>query len=160
MNNNFYYNYRPNLSFIRNVPVPRFNPNFGNSRFFSPLPRIGSIFSGGIKSLGPNAGFVNSSTGAISKLSFSSILSGTSKTLGVINQAIPVFYQVKPIVKNAKTMFRVFKEMNTSDRPIKSVDVDNEKININNSNSEVDDNFLTKEKVSLKKEDNSPTFFI
>ena len=95
MNNNLYYNYRPNLSFIRNVPVPRFNPNFGNSRLFSPLPRIGSIFSGGIKSLGPNAGFVNSSTGAISKLSFSSILSGTSKTLGVINQAIPVFYQVK-----------------------------------------------------------------
>ena len=32
--------------------------------------------------------------------------------MGVINQAIPVIYQVKPIINNAKTMFRVVKEIN------------------------------------------------
>lgn len=50
--------------------------------------------------------------GTTSKLSFSGILNGASKTLGVINQAIPVFYQVKPIWNNAKTMFRVVKGIN------------------------------------------------
>ena len=39
--------------------------------------------------------------------SLSGFLSGTSKTLNVINQAIPIYYQVKPIISNAKTMFKV-----------------------------------------------------
>lgn len=40
------------------------------------------------------------------------LLDGTSKTLGVINQAIPVVYQVKPIINNAKTMFKIANIMN------------------------------------------------
>jgi len=43
----------------------------------------------------------------IKKIDFNKILSGTSKTLNVINQAIPIYYQVKPIIANAKTLFRV-----------------------------------------------------
>jgi hypothetical protein len=39
------------------------------------------------------------------------LLNNTQKTLGIINQAIPVFYQVKPIWNNAKTMFRVMGEL-------------------------------------------------
>ena len=38
---------------------------------------------------------------------FSNFLTSTGKTLNVINQAIPIFYQVKPIFNNAKTMLRV-----------------------------------------------------
>ena len=40
-------------------------------------------------------------------LDFNKILTNTSKTLGVIKEAIPVYYQVKPIISNAKTLFRV-----------------------------------------------------
>ena len=40
-------------------------------------------------------------------INFSSILNGTQKTLNIVNQAIPLAYQVKPIINNAKTVFRV-----------------------------------------------------
>ena len=42
-------------------------------------------------------------------------LDGTSKTLNVINQAIPVFYQVKPIIGNLGTLFKITNAMNTND---------------------------------------------
>lgn len=38
---------------------------------------------------------------------FSEILNGTQKTLNIINQAIPIFYQIRPIWNNVRTMFRV-----------------------------------------------------
>ena len=41
------------------------------------------------------------------KIDFNKIRSSTSKTLNVINQAIPIYYQVKPIIANAKTLFKV-----------------------------------------------------
>ena len=49
----------------------------------------------------------------LKNIKWGSILDGTSKTLGVINQAIPVIYQVKPIINNAKTMFKIANIMNT-----------------------------------------------
>lgn len=59
----------------------------------------------------------STSTGLLSKLSFGSILSGTTKALNFVNQAIPVVKQVSPIVKNAKTMFRVMNEFKKTDIP-------------------------------------------
>ncbi len=41
------------------------------------------------------------------KINWGNILNNTQKTLNVINQAIPVYYQVKPIWGNAKTMFQM-----------------------------------------------------
>ena len=49
----------------------------------------------------------------LKNIKWSSILDGTSKTLNVINQAIPVVYQVKPIINNAKTMFKIANIMNS-----------------------------------------------
>ena len=60
--------------------------------------------------------FTNQNTSLLSLLKnikWSSILDGTSKTLNVINQAIPVVYQVKPIINNAKTMFKIANIMNS-----------------------------------------------
>jgi hypothetical protein len=54
----------------------------------------------------------------LKNIKWSSLLEGTSKTLNVINQAIPVVYQVKPIINNAKTMFKVANIINTEE-PIK-----------------------------------------
>lgn len=55
------------------------------------------------------------SSGLLSKLSFSSIISGTSKTLNLVNQAIPIFKQMSPIMKNAKTIFSVMNEFKKAD---------------------------------------------
>ena len=48
-------------------------------------------------------------------INWGSLLDSTQKTLGVINQAIPIVYQVKPIINNAKTMLRIVSQMATSD---------------------------------------------
>lgn len=55
------------------------------------------------------------STNFFSKLSFTKILNGTSKTLNVINQAIPIVKQISPIINNAKTMFKVINEFKKND---------------------------------------------
>ena len=44
---------------------------------------------------------------SLKSINWSNVLNNTQKTLNVINQAIPVYYQVKPIWGNAKTMFRM-----------------------------------------------------
>ena len=49
----------------------------------------------------------------LKSLKFGTILDGTQKTLGVINQAIPVIYQVKPIINNTKTLFKIANVMNS-----------------------------------------------
>ncbi len=50
-------------------------------------------------------------------LNFGSILSGTQKTLNIVNQGIPLIKQAKPIIKNVKTMFRVMNEFKKVDTP-------------------------------------------
>lgn len=50
-------------------------------------------------------------------INFTSILNGASKTLNVVNQAIPVFKEISPMIKNTKTMFRIVNEFNKEDTP-------------------------------------------
>ena len=47
-----------------------------------------------------------------SAINWGSLLTNTQKTLGVINQAIPVFYQIGPVYRNARTLFKVMSEFN------------------------------------------------
>ena len=49
------------------------------------------------------------------KVNWTNILNNTQKTLNVINQAIPVYYQVKPIIGNAKTMLRMVSALKEDD---------------------------------------------
>lgn len=137
MNNNYNY-FNPNLG-TRNIQVPplrAFTPSIPVSP--APLPKLSSLL-GGSKALG-------ATTATASKVTFSGILNGASKTLGVINQAIPVFYQVKPIWNNARTMFRVVKELNSNDKTNTSNNTNNSTTNTTTENTE-------------KKGNNSPTFF-
>lgn len=55
----------------------------------------------------PKAGLFSRSLSALKTVKWSSLLEGTQKTLGVINQAIPVVYQIKPIFSNAKAIFKI-----------------------------------------------------
>ena len=43
----------------------------------------------------------------IKRINWSNVLNNTQKTWNVINQAIPIIYQVKPLVTNARTIFRI-----------------------------------------------------
>ena len=54
-------------------------------------------------------------TGIFSKLKLTSIINGTSKFLNFANQTIPIFRQVTPVMKNAKTMFKLLNEFKKND---------------------------------------------
>lgn len=74
------------------------------------------------------------------KFSFSGFLNGASKTLNVVNQAIPIYYQVKPMISNAKTMFKVMKAVKTPEakfytEPTTYKNVDNTQNKQNYSNN-------------------------
>ena len=142
MNNNYTY-FNPNPSFMRSVPSSfpinpvRMSP--------APLPRFSSLLG----SKAASVGAASTAASGASKITFSGILNGASKTLGVINQAIPVFYQVKPIWNNARTMFRVVKEINSGDKSSNNTTSNN---STNNTNIKSDIS-------SKEKGDSSPTFF-
>lgn len=50
-------------------------------------------------------------------LNFGSILNGTQKTLNIVNQGIPLIKQFKPVLNNAKTMFKVMNEFKKTETP-------------------------------------------
>lgn len=77
-------------------------------------------------------------------INWGNLLTNTQKSLGIINQAIPLVYQVKPIVNNAKTMFRIAGAMkDTSDTK-----------NINSNNQENESTTIS------IPNDNKPIFYI
>ena len=60
----------------------------------------------------PKVGLFSRFSNLAKGFSFTSFLDGTQKTLGVINQAITIVYQVKPMFQNAKTIFKIADEIN------------------------------------------------
>ena len=52
---------------------------------------------------------------SISNVKWSDVLNTTQKTLNVINQAIPVYYQIKPIFNNVKSLGRLVSLFNEDD---------------------------------------------
>lgn len=102
-----------------------YNPYFYAYPYMSTAPKLG-LFS---RLFGGN-------------LSFGNILSGTQKTLNIVNQAIPIVKQAGPVLNNAKTMFKVMNEFKKTETP---TIVKNENTNQNNE-------------INVSSE-NSPTFF-
>lgn len=72
-------------------------------------------------------------------IKWGAILDGTQKTLGVINQAIPVVYQVKPVISNMRSIFKIANAINTKDTK---------------------ENEVPKEKVTSSSNINKPIFYI
>ncbi len=62
----------------------------------------------------PNTSLITKGTSLLKSIKWSSILDGTGKTLGVINQAIPVVYQIKPLVGNLKTIMKITSNLNNN----------------------------------------------
>ena len=80
-------------------------------------------------------------------INWNNILNNTQRTLGIINQAIPIVYQVKPLLNNARTLFRVASALNSN-----YDDEVNEVREETNYNSNV--NYET------KKDSNGPIFYL
>ncbi len=106
---------------------------------------------------------VPTKTGILSSLfkgngfNLGSIISGTQKTLNIINQTIPIVKQVSPVMKNAKTMFKVmneFKKTDTKEKVATKVTTNNTSSNkpLNNSKEQIEE--------TVYNESNGPTFFI
>ena len=108
----------------------------------------------GITSAAPIA---SASKGLISRLlgnglNWGSILNSTHKTLGLVNQAIPIIKQVTPLMKNAKTIFKVMNEF----KKVDSISNDIEPYN-SIENTKIPDEI---DKSNDIKFDGSPTFFV
>lgn len=88
-----------------------FMGGYYNPYMFNPYQATGALSGLGSK-IGLGAGIKNLFKG----FSFNNFLTSTGKTLNVINQAIPIFYQVKPIVNNARTMLKVVGAVRGSDK--------------------------------------------
>ena len=73
-----------------------------------------------------------SSTSIFSKINWSSLLSNAQKTLGIVNQAIPLYYQVKPVFKNIKTLGKIGKEFTKINNSPKTEKVINNNKKVNN----------------------------
>mgnify|MGYP004553006789 FL=1 len=88
------------------------------------------------------------------KFNWSSLLNNTQKTLNIINQAIPVFYQVKPIWNNTKTVFKIMGAIKDDDSNTTRV-VNNNANNANNIN-----NTSNTSTSNLNNSNNTPNFFL
>lgn len=81
-------------------------------------------------------------------INWNSILNNTQRTLGIINQAIPIIYQVKPLLNNARTLFRVATALNSND--------EDETTNDETSNNNYSENIS----YEIKKDSNGPIFYL
>lgn len=81
-----------------------------------PQRGLGGLFRGltGRGGTGAAAGMMGAMKG---KFNWGGLLNNTQRTLGIINQAIPIFYQVRPMWNNAKVMFNIMNAVKGDDKP-------------------------------------------
>ena len=105
---------------------------------------------------------------SLKAINWSGLINGTSKTLGVINQTIPIVKQVGPVMNNMKSMLRVasiFKDETDSPKgtrnrqPKKSFN-NNTDPNISPINHHTTKKSQEETRTLNEKEDYSPTFFV
>lgn len=121
---------------------------------------MGGGMTGGLRSLLGLAPRGAAGAGmARSGFSFSNLLNGASKTLGVVNQAIPIVKQVGPMMNNMKSMLKiasVFKD----ETDTTSLKKEGNSSNVDNSTN----NSSPKEETSTEtiniQTNNSPNFFL
>ena len=78
---------------------------------------------------------------SLTNIKWGALLTNTQKTLNVINQAIPVYYQIKPVWQNIRSFGHIMSAFNENDNN----DIKKEEV-------------LTK--TSTEKNSNLPSFFI
>ena len=86
-------------------------------------------------------------------VSIGNFLTGTQKVLNIANQTIPLVKQIRPMIGNAKTMFKVMNEFKRVEKSNIRVNTDNKQIDIS------DDSKNTKSNEYLYKKE-GPIFFV
>jgi hypothetical protein len=82
-------------------------------------------------------------------VSIGNFINGTQKVLNIANQTIPLVKQIRPIVGNAKTMFKVMNEFKRVEKPTYFEEKDTENIDSN-----------TREETNYISTNEGPVFFI
>ena len=88
---------------------------------------------------------------SLSTIKWGEVLTNTQKTLNVINQAIPVYYQIKPIYNNLRSFGKIMSAFNEPNE--ETTTTNNNSVQINNNNQ-------ANSKDIEKENSNKPTFFI
>lgn len=118
-----------------------YNPYFYSMPTAMSTPKVG-LFS---RLLGGNG------------ITLGGILNGTQRALNFANQAIPLVKQVRPMIGNAKTMFKVMNEFKRVEKPKQNI---NNNISSNTNNTPT----LTKEETIIENNytstEEGPTFFM
>ena len=138
-----------------------FTGGYYNPYMFNPYQATGAL-----SGLGSKIGLGASIKNLFKGFSFNNFLTSTGKTLNVINQAIPIFYQVKPIVNNARTMLKVVGAVRGSDKK-ETTNTNNNANNviktvnnpINNNTNDVSTN-TSNVSYSSNNSYSNPTFFL
>lgn len=69
----------------------------------------------------------------LNNLSLGKILTGLNKTLNFVNQAIPLYQQIKPILNNSKDLLNIINNINKEDNtPKETIKEEIKKVSSNN----------------------------
>lgn len=94
------------------------------------IPKVGGLLG----NLGQGAGLGSKFSG----LSFSTILGGIQKTVSTVNQVVPLYQQIKPVINNGKTflkMMRASKNINAFTDDTAENKTNNTQNNVNSENN-------------------------
>ena len=134
-----------------------FNPFFNSinmTRNAYPFATAGSSFA----SRGIANGLFTRTAG--SKLTLSSLLNGAQKTIGTVNQIVPLYNQVKPMFQNSKVLLNVAKGLRNSNlKPINRTKTNWNTENVSNT-IDVKEEPIIKEKKEESFSNYSKPFFL
>lgn len=97
---------------------------------------------------------------ALKNIKWGTVLSNTQKTLGVINQAIPIVYQIKPIWNNAKTVFKIVGAIKDGDSTTTPTSNNYSGVNTINTNNIDNNNYVETTPTLTYSNNNQPNFFL
>ena len=100
---------------------------------------------------------------AIRGVNWSGFINNASKTIGVINQTIPLVKQAGPMIRNVKSVMKIASVFKDETDPISTKNNDtvnnnksNNNNNINKNSTTIDSNTITDNYIN----DSSPMFFV
>ena len=157
--------YIPNYN--ANIMNPNLLRGIASNNFLNTTRGINTI--GNLTNTARNTNILSKLTTGLSgikKINWSGLINNTSKTLGIVNQTIPLVKQVGPMVGNIRSMMRVasiFKD--ETDTPKNSnyfTPSTNNTLNNNTTNTTIKPNSTNQNKNNPEKTNytESPTFFI
>ncbi len=141
------------------MPNMSYGPILNSTMAINSIPSTmarGSSLGSGLRSLLGLGGARNLAGGVSRGINWSSLLNNTSKTLGVVREAIPIVKEVGPMMNNMKSMLKVasvFKD---------ATDVNSENTSSDRSNNikSTTDNFNNQNSTKTNITQNEPNFFL